>query len=73
MQVSKEIMAARLANKQDGCTGAFFKGRFKSIAILDEESLFSVCAYIDLNPVAAGFAPTPEESEHASVNSASFS
>jgi hypothetical protein len=51
MKVSKEPLA-RLANKQDKCTGAFFEGRFKSIAILDEESLVSVCAYIDLNPVA---------------------
>ncbi len=29
---------ARLAHKQDGCTGAFFEGRYKSIAILDEEA-----------------------------------
>ena len=49
------------------CTGAFFEGRFKSIAILDEESLVSVCAYIDLNPVAAGVAATPEASEHTSI------
>ena len=34
----------RIANKQDGCTGAFFEGRYKSIAILDEEALLSVCA-----------------------------
>ena len=66
MKCLKEPLA-RLANKQDGCTGAFFEGRFKSIAILDEESLLSVCAYIDLNPVAAGIAPTPEESQHTSV------
>ena len=56
-----------MANKQDQCTGAFFEGRFKSIAILDEESLVSVCAYIDLNPVAAGVAATPEASEHTSI------
>ncbi|MEQ1830329.1 MAG: hypothetical protein ABL921_30510 [Pirellula sp.] len=66
MKCLKEPLA-RLANKQDECTGAFFEGRFKSIAILDEESLLSVCAYIDLNPVAAGIATTPEESEHTSV------
>ena len=35
---------ARPANKQDGCTGAFFEGRYKSIAILAEEALLSVCA-----------------------------
>ena len=66
MKCLKEPLA-RLANKQDKCTGAFFEGRFKSIAILDEESLVSVCAYIDLNPVAAGVAATPEASEHTSI------
>ena len=66
MKCLKEPLA-RMANKQDECTGAFFEGRFKSIAILDEESLLSVCAYIDLNPVAAGIAATPEASEHTSV------
>ena len=50
MKCLKEPLA-RLANKQDGCTGAFFEGRYKSIAILDEEALLSVCAYINLNPV----------------------
>ena len=66
MKCLKEPLA-RLANQQDKCTGAFFEGRFKSIAILDEESLLSVCAYIDLNPVAAGVALTPEASEHTSI------
>lgn len=41
MKCLKEPLA-RLANKQDKCTGAFFEGRFKTIAILDEESLLSV-------------------------------
>jgi len=56
-----------MANKQDGCTGAFFEGRYKSIAILDDEALLSVCAYIDLNPVAAGIVALPEESPHTSI------
>jgi len=37
------------------------------IAILDEEALLSVCAYIDLNPVAAGIVALPEESPHTSI------
>jgi len=53
MKCLKEPLA-RMANKQDGCTGAFFEGRYKSIAILDKETLLSVCAYIDLNPVGEG-------------------
>ncbi len=66
MKCLKEPLS-RMANRADKCTGAFFEGRFKSIAILDEESLLSVCAYIDLNPVAAGLAMTPEASEHTSL------
>lgn len=66
MKCLKEPLA-RMANKADGCKGTFFEGRFKSIAVLDDESLVSVCAYIDLNPVAAGIAETPEESQHTSI------
>jgi hypothetical protein len=67
MKCLKEPLA-RLANKEDGCTGAFWEGRFRSIAILDEESLLAAAAYIDLNPVAAGIAPSPEESPHTSFH-----
>lgn len=63
MKCLKEPLS-RLANKAEKCTGAFFEGRFKSIAILDDESLLSVNAYIDLNLVAAGLAATPETSPH---------
>jgi hypothetical protein len=37
------------------------------VAILDEEALLAVGAYIDLNPVAAGIAETPETSKHTSI------
>ena len=66
MKCLKEPLS-RMVNKAENCTGAFFEGRFKSIAILDDEALLSVCAYIDLNPVAAGIAAAPEESDHTSV------
>jgi hypothetical protein len=66
MKCLKEPLA-RLANFQDKTRGFFFEGRFKSVAILDEESLLAVCAYIDLNPVAAGIAIAPEASEHTSI------
>ena len=58
---------ARKANKEDGCKGTFWESRYKSIAILDEEALLTTCAYIDLNPVAAGIAAAPETSRHTSV------
>lgn len=66
MKALKEPLS-RMANKEDDCKGAFWEGRFKSIAILDEEALLATCAYIDLNPVAAGIAATPETSPHTSV------
>ncbi len=66
MKCLKEPLS-RLVNKAEKCSGAFFEGRFKSIAVLDEEALLAICAYIDLNPVAAGIAPTPEASPHTSV------
>jgi hypothetical protein len=66
MKCLKEPLA-RLANRQDQMRGAFFEGRFKSVAILDDEALLTVCAYIDLNPVAAGIADVPEASAHTSI------
>src|SRR5262249_37240774 len=66
MKCLKEPLA-RLANRQDKTRGAFFEERFKSVAILDEESLLATCAYIDLNAVAAGIVKAPEASPHASV------
>ena len=66
MKCLKEPLA-RLANHQDQTRGAFFEGRFKSIAILDEAALLATCAYIDLNPVAAGIAEVPETSAHTSI------
>ena len=66
MKCLKEPLS-RLANRQDKVRGAFFEERFKSVAILDEEALLATCAYIDLNPVAAGIAEVPEASPHTSV------
>ncbi len=66
MKCLKEPLS-RLANKQDEAKGAFFESRFKSVAILDDESLLATCAYIDLNPVAAGITKVPEASPHTSI------
>ncbi len=66
MKCLKEPLA-RMANKQDPCRGAFWASRYKSIALLDDEALLATCAYIDLNPFAAGIAELPETSAHTSV------
>jgi len=66
MKSLKEPLS-RMVNREEQARGAFFEARFKSVAILDEEALLATCAYIDLNPVAAGVADRPEAAEHTSI------
>ena len=59
---------ARAANKEDCCTGHFWEARFHSQALRSERALLAAMAYVDLNPIRAGLAKTPEQSKYTSIN-----
>ena len=51
------------ANREDEVTGHFWEGRFGSELIESDVSILSCMVYVDLNPVRAAIASTPEDSD----------
>ena len=66
MKLLNQSIANR-ANREDNCTGKFFESRFKSQALLDKSAVLTCMAYVDLNPIRAGIAVTPETSDYTSI------
>ena len=66
MKCIKERLARR-ANRDDGCTGHFWEGRFQSVPLLDQGAVIAAMAYVDLNPIRAAMTDRPERSDYTSV------
>lgn len=58
---------ARRANSEDGCTGAFWDGRFGGRRLLDDTAIVICGFFVDLNQVLAGEASTPNDSTRTSA------
>jgi hypothetical protein len=58
---------ARQANAEDGCTGRFWEGRYKSQALPNETVLLTCMSDVGLNPIRVGIAETPETSDFTSL------
>jgi hypothetical protein len=59
---------AKRANREDEVTGHFWEARFKAQPLLDETAIAACMVYVDLNPIRAAVAQTPETSEFTSLH-----
>jgi REP element-mobilizing transposase RayT len=58
---------ARRANQEDGCTGHFWEGRFRSYRLLDDAAILACMVYVDLNQLRAGMVARLQECTFTSI------
>ncbi len=58
---------ARMANHEELTRGCFWEGRYKCVLLADDSAVLACLAYVDLNPIRAQIAETPETSRFTSV------
>lgn len=61
-------LADRQANREDEVTGHFWEARYKVQPLLDETAIAACRANVDLNPIRAAVAHTPETCEFTSLH-----
>ena len=54
-------------NREDGVKGHFWESRFGHSMLEDDASVLACMIYVDLNPIRAQMAATPEESDYTSA------
>ncbi len=59
---------ARRANREDGCTGRFWEGRYDCQNLLDERAMLAGMAYADLNPIRAGISHELKDSHYTGIH-----
>ena len=64
---SLDEYVARRCNREDGVKGSFWEDRFGCRSLEDESAILVCGIYIDLNPIRAGEARTPEDARHTSA------
>ena len=58
---------AQWANIEEGEDGRFWRGRFRSIRLMDETAILACTAYVDLNVLRAALEDTLEKCKHTSM------